>query len=772
MRKLSRVLFSGLLIFVALSAGQVSILAAEDNLQVLSDRVKFPDPELMLYNHLSRLTAEELEKRQESIEELGSPSDWSGRQRYVLERVRASVGPFPPRTPLKTVITGVYHGDGYRVEKLIYESRPGLYVTANLYLPDPVTDPVPAFINPVGHWHQGKANETYRHLGTILALRGYAAFIYDPIGQGERLQYYNPDSGVSLVGGNIFPHNIVGKQCLLTDINLTNYFLWDGVRAIDYLETRPEIDASKIVCAGASGGGAQTQFLSPVDDRIKISIPVVSVGRGASTEPSPFRGGLGDNEQNLFWSLNHGIVKADWLGCLAPRPLFIIAASGDRGGTMAPGATFKEVRTLYNRFGADSLKVDEMIFYGQHGWPDEVVMATADWTDKWFGRTPRAVRLPVNPPPRDSVLCTETGQVMASLGGETILSLTQKRARQIAPAPAKIKNRKDIDRLVRETGNKIAELTGYGEPGDNPRVVKVGAVVRDGVEIEKIVYYPQPDIYVPALVFKPAGAKGRLPAVLYLPQGGGPMDGTAMTTTAEWNGPVTFETGGKERRAAPGGLLRSLAQSGCVVMAVDYSGIGETLVRPTTWDRNSAWFSPGNFGGDAGACYQLLKMGKTLFGLRLGDAVAGLKVLEGMEDVDSKRIGVAGRSLGGLLALYTAAIRPEVKAALVERSLASYGDLIATPLYYYHFNVFIPGVLGEYDLDQVAAMVAPRPLTFLNAVDQTRTRLSTDDAAQRYGTAQSVYKTLKRDGAQKFLTAEGAGRINALYGEWMNSGLD
>jgi len=742
-----------------------------DDLEVLTAAGRFPHPDLMVYDYLGNLAADFLEQRRKLLELLKTPRDWENRRRYVIDRVKQSVGPFPRRTPLNPVITGIYRGDGFRVEKIIYQSQPGLYVTANLYLPDPLDGPVPAFINPVGHWHQGKVNETYRRLGVILARRGYAAFIYDPIGQGERLQYYNPDSGVSFVGGNIYPHNMVGKQCLLTDRNLTNYFLWDGVRAIDYLATRAEIDISRIVCAGASGGGAQTQYISPIDERIKISIPVVSVGGRPSTRPVPYRGGIGDCEQNLFWSLNHGIVQADWLACLAPRPLFIIAASGDRGGTVAHGAVYYEVRELYSAFGADSSRVAELVYYGRHGWPDEAVAAACDWADKWFKRKPRKVKLPVQPPPRDSLLCTETGQVVTALGGETIFSLVKKRACQIAPRRLPLKEISDLEAYSKGIKSKIMKLTGFRRSRAEPRFQIVGKLTRGDVEVVKLVYYPEPGIYVPSLVFRPLGSKGEFPAILYLPQGGGHIDGMATTQGSIWNSNVRFEEGGKAAEARAGGLLEDMARAGAVVMAIDYRGIGETLVRPTSWDRTTSWFGPQNFGGEAGACYFALKMGLTMFGLRLVDCIAGIEVLRKLPGVDRSNVAVAGRSMGALLALYTAALNSGVKSVLAERSLVSYRSLVESPIYHYHFNIFIPRVLANYDLDDVAALVAPRTLVFLNMVNQKRFRLTPEECRGEYRRALSAYTLHHAAAGLKFVVADSRKGVHFTYRKWIGEAL-
>jgi len=195
--------------------------------------------------------------------------DWQQHCEGVRARFRASLGPLPERTPLNAQVTGRLERDGYTVEKLLLESQPGFYVTANLYLPVPGRFPAPAILNPVGHWRHGKAEDLVQARGIGLARHGYVALIYDPIGQEERsqeresVQRRNPQPAATR------QHAAAGLPCTLIGQTIINHILWDGVRMLDYLESRPEVDATRIGCTGASGGGYQTMFLNALDPRIK-----------------------------------------------------------------------------------------------------------------------------------------------------------------------------------------------------------------------------------------------------------------------------------------------------------------------------------------------------------------------------------------------------------------------------------------------------------------------------------------------------------------------
>jgi hypothetical protein len=156
----------------------------------------------------------------------------------VRSRIRECFGPLPEKTPLQARITGVLDRDAYQIEKIIFESRPGFFVTGNLYVPKAAKRPAPGVIGVCGHSLNGKAMEAYQSFAQGLARQGYVVLIYDPLGQGERFQYPAPD-GKSRIGGSVSEHIQAGNQLCLTGEFIGTWFTWDGIRALDYLLTRP-----------------------------------------------------------------------------------------------------------------------------------------------------------------------------------------------------------------------------------------------------------------------------------------------------------------------------------------------------------------------------------------------------------------------------------------------------------------------------------------------------------------------------------------------------
>ncbi|MFN7565415.1 MAG: alpha/beta hydrolase family protein, partial [Prosthecobacter sp.] len=251
------------------------------------------------------------------------------RRAFFLERI----GGLPERTPLNPQMTGTLTGKGYRVEKIILETRPAFHLTANLYLPD-TPPPWPAVLVPCGHSHEGKAVGQYQLICMLLARHGMAAMCYDPIGQGERYQMLDlakeravfddaphvkvPHPNVRLMCTT--EHTMTGISSALIGANAAQFRIWDGMRVIDYLQSRPDILADKIGCTGNSGGGTETAYLMALDDRILAAAPgcyLTTFKKLIETK------GPQDGEQNIAGQIAFGMDEADYCIMRAPKPTLI-----------------------------------------------------------------------------------------------------------------------------------------------------------------------------------------------------------------------------------------------------------------------------------------------------------------------------------------------------------------------------------------------------------------------------------------------------------------
>ena len=189
-------------------------------------------------------------------------------------KIAKAFAPMPQKkTPLNAKVVGTLDRDGYTIEKVIFESRPKFLVTAHLYLPKVEKGTkVPGVVGTCGHSRNGKNAEAYQGFAQGLARLGTACLIYDPIGQGERSQYLD-DHNELIYKGTTHEHNMAGNQMELVGEFLGSWRAWDGIRALDYLLTRPEIDTKHVGVTGNSGGGTLTTWLLGVEQRWTMGAP-------------------------------------------------------------------------------------------------------------------------------------------------------------------------------------------------------------------------------------------------------------------------------------------------------------------------------------------------------------------------------------------------------------------------------------------------------------------------------------------------------------------
>jgi dienelactone hydrolase len=236
--------------------------------------------ELAPLNRFPRMMQEYLVRRVRRAEALANKAraalktkaDAEDYVKSVRRRIRESFGPEPERTPLNPRVTGTVEHDAYTIEKVIFESRPGMLVTANLYIPKGRPFPLPGVVGTCGHSDNGKAEAAYQSFSQGLARQGYVVLIYDPIGQGERLQYVNEKLG-SRIGVGVYEHLYAGNQQMLVGEFFGSWRAWDGIRALDYLLTRKEVDPKHVGVTGNSGGGTMTTWLCGVEQRWTMAAP-------------------------------------------------------------------------------------------------------------------------------------------------------------------------------------------------------------------------------------------------------------------------------------------------------------------------------------------------------------------------------------------------------------------------------------------------------------------------------------------------------------------
>jgi cephalosporin-C deacetylase-like acetyl esterase len=702
-------------VLVLLSAGAA---AAQDPLEVVGGLGGMVDAAL------SERARELWKERGEAVRHLDSTPRIEERQRHVRERFVEALGGFPERTPLDARVTRILERDDYRVEMLVFESQPGFRVTANVYVPRRPDPPYPAVLGVAGHSDNGKASATYQRAWIAMAKRGFLVLAYDPPGQGERSLYFDPDLGRSRVGIGTREHSHSGLQCLLTGHHFARYELWDGIRAVDYLLTRKDVDPARLAVAGNSGGGTQAAYLAVVEPRLAVAVSSCYV---TSWKQLWFDPGPQDAEQVLPGFLAHGLDFADFALAFAPRPFQILSATRDFFPIAGARSAYEEARRAYERLGhADRVGFFE--YDDVHGWSKPRREATYRWLERWLhGRVDAGVEPDFDTELESDLYATATGQISTSYAGAaTVHSLNRAVAEELFPGRRAVSlDAEGLRGLVRSRLRMADTLA--------PLAVRShGELGRDGYRIERIALQAAPGITVPAFVFVPAGGPARKPAVLYVHGGGKGLD------------------------AGPGGDIESLVLSGHVVLAPDPRGMGES--RPTSG------------GGGYDPAWQTLQrallVDRTLVGMQVEDLLEAFAVLESREDVDPARIAALGKGHGGVLALVLAVLQPKVEKVAVEGTVLSYMEIARARYHEGLTALFVPGVLRDFDLPDLAGALAPRPLWIVDPRTPTGALVPTDRARSELAPATRAYERAGRPVAFRVLHRPEGWPLDRVYASW------
>ena len=647
----------------------------------------------MVDRRLTGVAMKMLEDRARTVASIRTPAEVTRRQEHIRERMLAAVGGFPERTPLNARTTGVLERDGYRVEKLIFESLPGFPVTANVYVPTRGTPPYPAVLGVAGHSDNGKASEPYQRVWISLARRGILAIAWDPPGQGERSEYLDPATGKSRVGVGTAQHIMAGVQCLLTGANFARYEIWDGIRAFDYLLTRPDVDPARIGVAGNSGGGTQAAYLAVFEPRLAAAAPSCYITSWAKLWREP---GPQDAEQVFAGFLKDGLDFGDFLIAFAPKPFQMAAAIRDFFPIDGARATFAEARRIYELADAPG-RAGYFEYDDTHGWTKPRREATYRFLERWLkGRDDAGIEPEFAIEKDQDLQVTPTGQVATSMKVETVASLNRALAERLHAGRAASKGG--------DLGEAIARRLGFKPPVAAPGVAPRGVVRREGYRIEKLTLEPEPGIVLPALAFAPAPEEERRPAVLYL------------------------NAAGKSADAAPGGDIEALVRAGRLVLAVDLRGWGESGIES----------GPRGYTPLYRTVMRALLVGETLAGMQVADALAAFQYLAARPDVDPRRVDVLGKANGGTVALFAAALEPRIRRLATEGALVSYLDIARAPVHEGILDLVVPGVLADFDLPDLAGLAAVRPVWIVNPRGADGRRVPPAQAQRQYGTAARI----------------------------------
>ncbi len=679
-------------------------VSAQTEFNVLD--AKTDSPRKMLSAYLMTETQKHFNARRVEIAKLKTPADVHKRQETMRTRMIEALGGFPEKTPLNGQVVGIEKRAGYRVERIIYESRPHHHVTANLYVPNG-KGPFPCVLIVSGHDGAAKAGGSNQRMAMLLAKEGLAAFAIDPIGQAERRQLLD-QPGKAAITSMTNEHTLIGVGALLVGQNTATYRIWDGIRGLDYLSTRPEIIKDFYGCTGCSGGGTLTSYLMALDERIGCAAPscyITSLERLFTTR------GPQDAEQNITGQVALGIEHADYVTMRAPRATLIATATQDFFDIQGSWTTFREASQIYGILG-HSERVNLVEYNTTHGYPKPQREAIARWMKRFLaGKDERITEPEFTTAKYTDLQCTRSGQVLEDFKGKSAFQISMeydvKFAKERSAKLAKQSREetlKDVRRMIGLPDQiKAATLRPVGD-----EVLKAG-----NLRYRKYIFETEAGIQVPALHF--LSKKGKLPIlVLHLHGSGKAMD-------TEPNGPIEKQI-----------------DAGNEVLAIDVRGMGETSPAPLP-------VKPGYFGVDFRESYLALHLNRPLLGQRVYDVLAVMEYLQGEQTTFAKTVYVWGIAGAGPVALHAGAIDSRFRGVVTNRSVVSWAEVVRSPINYNQLTNVVPGALKVYDLPDLAGLIAPRITTIQAGVNPQLEVVSQAALEKAYAEARKVVQSRKGD---------------------------
>jgi dienelactone hydrolase len=396
-----------------------------------------PPPDVR--RQLLQLADEQERRRRARFAAVKSAADLEALQKDLRQKFLALLDGLPEAAdPPPVKITGRIEADDYTIDKLVYESLPGYFVSALLYLPNKRDSKIPGVLSPCGHSTVGKAEPTYQTLHVNLAKRGYAVLTYDPVGQGERSQFWDKDRGRSRFNLSCGEHAVLGNPLYLLGTSLARYRIWDGMRGLDYLAALPEVDPKRLGCVGNSGGGTLTAYIAALDPRVLAAAPCCylttlprRMGNRIETDPDA------DPEQDVFGFVAEGIDHAGLLALRAPRPTLVGAAIRDFFPIEGTRETFVEAKRLYEAAGAGD-RIAKAEADAKHGLSLTIRQAVYGFLDRWLaGRPdPREEEVKVEPRPAADLRVGADGQVNLNFRSRPLLPLARDEFRRRHTKPA------------------------------------------------------------------------------------------------------------------------------------------------------------------------------------------------------------------------------------------------------------------------------------------------------------------------------------------------
>lgn len=659
--------------------------------------IAYRDYSRCLPDFLRQLAEEAYQNRNRRLQEITSPELIRQRQEWVKDTFWDVVGGKFERTPLNAKVIDEFERDEYRVQNILYESRPNFHIGGNLYIPKAGQPPFPAVLFQMGHSLNGKEADTYQRCCQGLVKLGFVVLGFDPMGQGERTYYPTEGGTLTRLSSADDEHSVPGMQMLLIGDTSTQLQVWDAIRSLDFLADHPLVDPARMASTGQSGGGTLTMLLAAVDDRIAAA--VVSCGNTENVACANFNppGSTDDAEQNLIDSAPRAFDRWDLLYPMAPKPLLVAVSAKDFFGTYSPRyisngwEEFGKLKQIYTHLGAeDQIRwVDSPL---PHNLAYDMRIEVYNWFRRWLQgeETPVELEPPTEPEPGKRLWVSKTGNLVRDLGGETPFSLNLKRAESLAGS---------------SESESLRSLLKIDFQPESTELVRFGSRRSGDCEIVAVEIRSEAGVWIPSWIFQPAGSSGAPGGIL-----------------------VALEPGGRSLRWREGGLYQNLASEGFTVCVPDLRGIGDVRPEyPRGAARHASWHQD-----DLSYAWSSLIFGRPLVGQRALDLLQLFSALRSDAAFQGSRISLAARGSMTVPAVFASVLDTQVQSLLLSGGLASFRSVIEHEVYDHPFSNFVPRLLRSTDLPELLAGLVQTKVVLAGFEDGAGEALTPQDVRDLY----------------------------------------
>ncbi len=615
--------------------------------------------------------------------------DWKEYREQLRNKIIAKTGLIVnPKLPLNMKETGSTQMQGYTIRNISFQTRPGVYATANLYVPEG-KGPFPAVIVMHGHWPGGRVYESFQAIGQSLALNGYVSLNIDAWGAGERTtiqgtdEYHGANLGASLLN---IGESLVGVQ------------ISDNMRGVDLVSSLKYVDPNKIGATGASGGGNQTMWLAAMDERVKAAVPVVSVG---TFESCVMRSNC------ICELLTDGMTfteEAGVIALVAPRAIKMANIIVDNPTFLSFEMlrTFNNSRPVFKMFGTES-NISNMILDKTHGyWPEnrEAMLGWFDQKLKGIGTGEPKKEIPFEILPKQKLLVYPDGA--RDPGVETTASYCKRRGEELRTSFLGINS---FDSAEKRKG-----LRDILRMQDQPVLRDVHQYVSQG-GWDRLTLETSDDKLIPLLHLSPAD----------------PSKGYTIISNP----------GGKKSISL--GLVEEMKKKGLGIVVVDLSGTGEASSSKESLNNKSMVLHT--------LSRSELWLGKTI----LGEWVKELNVVTDFlkSRYKAQKVSVDGSKEAGLAGLYLSAIEGNVEEVVLRDAPISYLFDNRENIDFFSMAIHLPGFLNWGDVSLAAALSATN-IRMINPVTMSGEKISAEDLKEYQLEFQKMRTNSKQQGKTIF----------------------